>query len=321
MVLIYHRVAKIQQDPHLLAVTPAHFEEQLLVLRRHYPVVTLSELTENLMRGRCPGPMVVLTFDDGYADNAEAALPLLKKHDIPATFYLASGFVGTTREYLQDDLERLLLLSPQCSDELHLTVDGKSFVWAIRSWEGGNTMASAAGWSILSKTDPTPRHRTYREIHNMLRTRSHAEQERVLEQLRDQCGDPGPARSTHRGMSWNQARQMASCESIELGAHTLNHPWLSALSLKDQRMEILESKRVLEKQIDRPVNSFAYPFGTRQSYTAETVGLLKETGFKNACSNFRERIGCRTDLFQLPRFLVRDWNGDEFLQRLKAGWL
>jgi len=322
MVLLYHRVAELQQDPHLLAVTPEHFEEHLLALRQHFQVVSLSELKESLARGRRPGPVVALTFDDGYADNIEAAFPLLKKHGIPATFYLASGFVGTMRESLNDDLERLLLLSQQCPDQLYLTFRGKPFVWAMRSRDTRDKNATPiAVWNIRSDIDPTPRHRAHREIHDLLRAIPPVEREEVLEQLRSQCGDPGPARATHRAMSWNQARHMGACDLTDLGAHTVHHPWLSALSLKEQRMEILESKRALEKQINRYVASFAYPYGTRQSYTAETVNLLKELGFTNACSNFRERIGRRTDLFQLPRSVVRDWDGDEFLRQLRAGRL
>jgi peptidoglycan/xylan/chitin deacetylase (PgdA/CDA1 family) len=145
------------------------------------------------------------------------------------------------------------------------------------------------------------------------------ERETVLQQLRNQCDDPGPARATHCAMSWDRARDMAACELVELGAHTVNHPWLSALSLADQRREILDSKRVLEEQIGRSVTSFAYPYGTRDSYTVETVALLREARFTNACSNFRARIGGNTDPFQIPRLVVRDWDGEEFLQQLKAG--
>jgi peptidoglycan/xylan/chitin deacetylase (PgdA/CDA1 family) len=322
MVLLYHRVAELPQDRHLLAVAPEHFEEHLLALRQHYRVVSLSELAQCLAVGSRPGPVVALTFDDGYADNAEAALPLLTKHGMPATFYLASGFVGSTREYFHDDLERLVLLPPQYPDELRITFGGKQFDWPIRSrnTRDENT-ASPARRNIISRLHGTRRHRAYREIFSLLRSSSHAEREKVFEQLHYQCGDPGPARPTHRGMSWDQARQMAACELIELGAHTVNHLYLSALPLKEQRAEILESKRVLEKQIGRPVTSFAYPYGTRDSYTAETVGLLKELGFTNACSNFRNRIGRLTDLFQIPRFVVRDWNGKQFLRKICKGRL
>jgi len=315
-------VTYLQHDPHLLAVTPAHFDEQLAALRQHYAVVTLSELRERLANGNRLGPLVVLTFDDGYTDNAETVLPLLEKHGVPATFYLATGFTGTTREYLQDDLERLLLLSPQCPDQLYLTVGGKSFVWMmrLRGAEDVNT-ASAAGWNMDSRADPTPRHRAHREIHNLLRFCPPGEREQVLEQIRAQCGDPGPARPTHRPISWGQVRNMATRELIELGAHTVNHPWLSALPLEEQRAEILESKRTLEEQTGRCVTSFAYPYGWPKSYTAETVGLLKELGFTNACVGFRQRICRRTDLFQLSRFGVRNWDGNGFLLRLRVAQL
>ena len=322
MVLLHHRVAYLPHDPHLLAVTPEHFEEQLLVLRKHYRIVSLSELTEALKKRQNPGMVVALTFDDGYADNAEIALPILKKHGIPATFYLASGFVGTTREQLQDELERLLLLTSQFPDQLHLTIGRKSIMWDVHSQASGNTIAASLDeWNMESPIDPTPFHRAHRDIHNLLRSVTPAEREAVLKQLRSQCCDPGSARLTHRGMSWEQAKHMAASDLIELGAHTVNHPFLSSLSTEEQRMEILNSKKTIEAQTNNTVTSFAYPYGTRRSYTAGTVNLLKELRFSNACSNFRGRIGAGTDLFQIPRFLVRNWNGDEFLRRLKSGQL
>jgi len=322
IVLLYHRVVNIQRDPHLLAVAPEHFEEHLLALQRHFQTISLGELTKCLARGKHLGSMVAITFDDGYADNSETVLPLLAKHDIPATFYLTSGFVGTTRENLHDDLERLVLLSTHCPSQLSLNVGGRPFNWTMQLQDTGSTIAtSIAGWNMESRTNPTPRHRAHRDIFNLLRPLSPVERESVLDQLRAQCGDPGGSRSTHQAMSWDQVRRMARCELIELGAHTVNHPCLSMLSLPEQRMEIRESKQVLEEQIGRSVVSFAYPYGTRRSYTAETVSLLKELGFANACSNFRERIGHRTDLFQLPRFIVRNWDGDEFLRQLRRGRL
>jgi peptidoglycan/xylan/chitin deacetylase (PgdA/CDA1 family) len=321
-ILLYHRIAQPAVDPQLVAVTPAHFEEQILALRRHYRVVSVSELVSNFRSGRSNGSMISLTFDDGYADNAEVALPLLQKHAVPAMFYLASGFVGSAREFLSDDLERLLLTPPQCPDALHLTIGGKPFACAMRSRDAEpESIVSDGEWNITSKTDPEPRHRAYRALHALLRASPPAEREQVLDQLRSQCGDHGPARLAHRAMSWDQARDMASCELVELGAHTVNHPWLSSLTLTEQRKEIVNSKRVLEQQIGRPMTSFAYPYGTRESYTTETVAMVKGAGFGNACSNFRERICGHTDPLEIPRMVVRDWDGDQFLQRLTAGRL
>jgi len=317
MVLLYHRIARLPEDPHLLCVTPEHFEEQLLALMRFCKVVSLSQMTKDLAKGKRLGPVVALTFDDGYADNAEVAMPLLKKYGIPSTFYLASGFVGTTREYLQDDLERLLLLAAFCPDPLRITVGRESFAWSMqRSDYETRAAAPIAGWNMLSASDPTPLHRAHREIHNLLRAVNPVEREEVLTQLRQLCGDPGQARITHSAMTWEQARQMASCDLIEIGAHTVNHAFLSALTQREQREEILDSKRTLEEKIGLTVSSFAYPYGTRQSYNNETIQILNKLGFLNACSNFRARIGPKTDSFQIPRFVVRDWDAHEFIRMI-----
>jgi len=322
IVLLYHRVAKLSQDPHLLAVSPQHFEEQLNAMRQHYQVVSLSELGGRLADGGRLEPVVVITFDDGYADNAEFAFPLVKKYGIPATFYLTSGFVGSTKECLQDDLERILLSSHQCPDSLRITIKGKLFIWALNSFKAPYASATQiTGWNMESKTDPTPRHLAHREIHNLLRTVHPAERENILEQLRSQFKVLSVARPTYRAMTWAQARMMLTCDLISIGAHTVNHPYLSALTLPEQNAEILESKQTIEKQTGQSVTTFAYPYGTRESYTPATIDLLKQQGFTIACSNFRERIGRQTDLFQIPRLVVRNWNGDDFLKQLCNGRL
>ena len=322
IVLLYHRVTHLQHDHHLLSVTPEHFEDQLQVLKQQYKVISLSELVKGLALGKNLGAEIVITFDDGYADNAETAMPLLAKYDMPATFYLATGFVGAKREQLQDDLERLILFPQLNPDQLRLVVGGNQFIWPMHSEESvKRNNALSAGRNMECKTETMLRHQANQEIHSLMRPLLPSEREGVFDQLRSQCGDPGPARVTHRAMSWDQARHMAACELFELGAHTVHHPYLSTLSLKEQCVEILESKLTLEEKIGKPITTFAYPYGTRLSYTAETVGLLKELGFTNTCSNFRERIGRMTDPFQIPRFVVRDWNGDEFLRQIRKGRL
>jgi peptidoglycan/xylan/chitin deacetylase (PgdA/CDA1 family) len=103
-----------------------------------------------------------------------------------------------------------------------------------------------------------------------------------------------------------------------VGAHTLTHPVLAALPEAAQRDEIRRNKECLEALLGRPVKSFAYPYGTRADYTRQTVRLVREAGFACACANVPGVISQRSDPFQIPRFIVRNWDGEEFARRLEA---
>src|SRR3954469_24009177 len=109
VILMYHRVADLDADPWGLSVSPTHFEEHLRVLRSLGTVMSLTQLVDGLQQGRIPRRAVVVTFDDGYADNVEVALPLLEQHRVSSTVFLASGAIDRQREFWWDELERILL--------------------------------------------------------------------------------------------------------------------------------------------------------------------------------------------------------------------
>lgn len=95
---------------------------------------------------------------------------------------------------------------------------------------------------------------------------------------------------------------------------------LFALPIAAQRDEIQRSKIRLEEILMGPVTSFAYPYGTKADYTVEPVAAVRECGFDCACSNFGGRIRGGADPWQLPRFVVRDWDGEDFRRHLME-WL
>jgi peptidoglycan/xylan/chitin deacetylase (PgdA/CDA1 family) len=106
IVLGYHRIAPPGDDPLGLCVHPSHFDEHLDILRRVGRPVPLAQLVRGLANGDLPARTIAVTFDDGYADNLSAALPLLEKHEIPATCFVVSGTLG--REFWWDEAVRLL---------------------------------------------------------------------------------------------------------------------------------------------------------------------------------------------------------------------
>lgn len=118
----------------------------------------------------------------------------------------------------------------------------------------------------------------------------------------------------------DELKELIKADLVEIGAHTLTHPCLSKLSIEDQKKEISESKENLEKIINIPIAGLAYPFGGQDSFTKQTVDLVKEAGFQYACANIHERVTNRSDLYVLPRFIARNWDAKEMEREMKK-WL
>ncbi len=113
-ILLYHRVTEVPSDPWALSVTPDHFAGHLEILREYTRPISLQQLSQGLREGNLPDCSVVVTFDDGYADNLLNAKPLLERYDVPATVFLATGLVEHWREPWWDELEQLLLQPGNC---------------------------------------------------------------------------------------------------------------------------------------------------------------------------------------------------------------
>jgi peptidoglycan/xylan/chitin deacetylase (PgdA/CDA1 family) len=316
VILLYHRVVDPVTDPQLLCVGIQHFAEHLAHLQQYYRVVDLRTFPASLRERSLPEQTVAVTFDDGYADNLVNAKPLLERHAVPAMIHVATRFLGQTAEFWWDDLENILLLSPSLPETLRATVDGQEHVWQL----GKSARAPAAlpNWNAQTWRTPTPRHRAYRDLHRLLRPLPAEEQDAVLGQLRSQLTTPAPPRPTHRLLTPDELRSLAAGGLVEIGAHSVTHSMLTSLPLEAQRREMLESKRRLEAIIGRPVTSFAYPYGGHQMVSPETIALAKDCGFESACSTIAEPVHLESDPLFLPRFLVRDWNGNEFARQLRG---
>jgi peptidoglycan/xylan/chitin deacetylase (PgdA/CDA1 family) len=320
IILLYHRVAELPSDPQLLCVTPQHFSEHLEHLRRHYRIMSLSELVRALKERRLPKHAVVITFDDGYADNLLNAKPLLEHYEAPATAFIVTGYVGSEHEFWWDELERLVLLNPELPKHLQVKVNGKIYEWHLNKWArlSEKEISEHRMWNVLLPDDPTPRHRAYRELHRLLRPLGEEEREAVLAQLRAQSEDEGSGRTDYRAMTPEEVCRLADGGLVEVGAHTETHPVLATQPVETQQKEITESKRHLEVIIGRRVTAFSYPYGGRSDVGQDAVRLVREAGYDLACANFPSPITRRSNAFFLPRYLVRDWDGEEFARRLRG---
>jgi peptidoglycan/xylan/chitin deacetylase (PgdA/CDA1 family) len=318
IILLYHRVAELETDPQLLCVSRRHFREHLEILRKHAPLIGLTDLARSLQEGSAPRRAAVITFDDGYTDNLTNARPILERHDAQATVFVATGQTGQHSEFWWDELERLLLHGWKLPASLTLDVDGekREFLLGDEASFTPHEWRLNRRWNVEHTGDPSARYRVYRELCDVLRPLSAPVRAGVVAQLQlwSDRGDVG--RKTHRAMTCDELCKLASSELVQIGAHTVSHAFLAAQPLDVQHKEIQRSKAALETMLGTGVSSFSYPFGYRAAYTPATIGILKDANFSCACSNFGGLVYDDTDRFQLPRFLVRDWDGDEFARRL-----
>ncbi len=315
VILLYHRVTRLAFDPQLLSVTPEHFAEHIEVLSRLAHPMSLRDMTQRLEAGSPLGGGIVVTFDDGYADNLMEAAPLLERSGVPATIFVASGYVGGDREFWWDELERVLFSAGSLPDVLRLEFGVEAFCFELDDTRHASVQASA-DWDVTASHDPTCRHRLYRALFDLLRPMNHEARGSALAALAEWSGVPRHVRDSHRPMSREELVLLNSHSLIEIGAHTVTHPQLSALTAPQQVEEITNSKCELEEIIGEAVPSFSYPYGTRHDYTNDAVRAVRDARFRRACSNVSGHVTSRVDRFQLPRMLVRDWDGETFLRKL-----
>lgn len=311
---MYHRVAEKDMDPWYLCVTPQHFAAHLEVLEKHAHPLSLAQLAQSLHEGTIPDRAVVITFDDGYANNLYAAKPLLEFHRIPATVFVTAGYVGKNREFWWDELDRALLRPGALPHILSLRMNG-----ADREWDLGAAVAySKDDYQHDCAHDREPSHRVkfYYQIWESLRPLSDAQRQKTLDDILTWAGDASTARPSHCPLLPDEVRTLAEGGLVDVGAHTMSHELLTVHPTDFQRVEIQQSKAYLEGLLGYSVTSFCYPFG---KYTEDTITLVREAGFVCACSLIKDRVQRQSDRFQLPRFGVLDWSGQEFERRL-LGW-
>src|SRR5438309_2356455 len=120
VILMYHRVAFVQNDPWGLAVDPERFEEQIAYAKQHRSPMSVDEFVERLRSKSLPADAVAVTFDDGYRDNLVNAKPVLARYGVPATLFLATGFVDQDAPFWWDELATMILASTQAVHEQHV---------------------------------------------------------------------------------------------------------------------------------------------------------------------------------------------------------
>ncbi|MGH9032915.1 MAG: polysaccharide deacetylase family protein, partial [Acidimicrobiia bacterium] len=154
-------------------------------------------------------------------------------------------------------------------------------------------------------------------LHRRLLPLSDERRKAVLDELSAWAGVDPEAPAASRSMSAGELARLAGQDLIEVGSHTRTHPALSDLPRDRQRAEIEGSKADLEELVGRTVLSFSYPHGRS---SADTTEIVRESGYECACTSRSDLLRQGSDLFDLPRFWVPDWDGDRFSRWLRR-WI
>ena len=293
-ILIYHRV-QARPDPLFPGeVDRALFERQLRLLKRFYTVLPLPAALQRLQDGSLPPRAACITFDDGYADNAEHALPLLQQHGLHATFFIATGYLNGGQMWNDRVID------------------------AVREAPGATLDLRDLGLDCLPLASLAQRRAAIEHVLGKLKYLPFEQRQRLAVDIRRRAG--GAMRTMAPAMLTTLQLQRLHAAGMGIGAHTVSHPILAALSDRAARNDIANGKRELEQLLQAPVSLFAYPNGKAgRDYGPAHVEIVKSLGFTAALATDWgvARPGAGLDLFQLPRFTPWDKGRLAFLWRLR----
>jgi len=288
-ILIYHRVLPVKDALFPGEVDRREFSDQMALLKSRFNVLPLAQAVAMAKRGSLPPRAAAITFDDGYADNAELALPVLREHGLHATFFVASGFLNGGRMW-NDSVIELVRRTP---DEV---LD-----------------ASALGLGVHALRSVAERQRAIPALIGQLKYLPMVERLEKVERLAAlaHCALPDDLM-----MTTAQVRALRAA-GMDIGAHTVNHPILARLPDAQAREEIAQGKLALEDILGEKVVLFAYPNGKPgEDYLPQHVTMARDLRFEGAVSTAWGASRGEPDPFQLPRFTPWDRNRLRFLLRL-----
>lgn len=287
-ILIYHRVLA-RPDPLLGEPDAVEFRRQMLRVRRHFNFLPLAEAARRLQDGSLPARALCVSFDDGYRDNHDVALPILKALEIPATFFVATGFLDGGRMFNDTVIETL------------------------RRLPEGECRPDCLAGEALHLHDLDSRRQALGRVLEAVKYHPIAERLALVAQFASLSPQPLPD-----DLMMDSAQVRALHEAgMTVGGHTVNHPILTQIDAAEAEGEIRTGKERLEGLIDAPVTVFAYPNGRPgQDYDASHVEIVRRLGFECAVSTHHGVATRDSDPCQLPRFTPWDRSHAKYLARM-----
>jgi peptidoglycan/xylan/chitin deacetylase (PgdA/CDA1 family) len=277
-ILCYHRVG-VEGVPYHSRLEPRIFESQMNYLKKHYRLVSLSQMCRELEDGIVVPPTIAITFDDGYRDLYAHAFPILRRLQIPATIYLIGECMQTGMVPWYDRIFSAIHCAPGPSLEVMLDT---ARTFKIDS----HAERSSVAWEIvcyLRCLDDSARSEWCRNFERFRPVRESELQSRILD--------------------WTQVREMLEA-GISFGAHTWSHPSVSQLSSEALDHELGETKSFLELALGTEIAHFAYPFGKPGDCSPQAEVALSKFRYRSAVTTTEGINSSSSNALKLRRLQI-----------------
>ena len=287
IILLYHRI--VNENSKYLnkgAVVHHHikdFKREIPFFKRIFQILSMDEVVNHIKLGKgFRRPSIAITFDDGYLDNYTLAYPVLKKHGVPATIYLTTSLVGTPDRIWTDQIGLAFLETQKGYFNFSELFGDKTI--AIRTKEEKEQANSRVSETLKLRPDDERRELIQKLFETL----------EVNESVGRNCGE-------RMMLNWDEVQEMRK-DGVTVGSHSHTHPILSRMPIQKAKDEILNSKKVLEKNVDIEVKHFSFPNGREEDFSEELRDYCREIGFESTCSViYGANDASETNLFALKR--------------------
>jgi peptidoglycan/xylan/chitin deacetylase (PgdA/CDA1 family) len=306
-VLTYHRVLDVGLDfpfdEDLVSASSQQFDEQLSFIGKHFNVINFKMLREHMEGGaHLPDRPLILTFDDGYIDNFEVAYPLLRKHNMTGTMFVAAGYISRNRLFWWDKIAYIV----KSTDKSGIELQGR---WNL-----------AVDFERHSGKQGAARH-----VIKWAKTKPDEEKEAFILELAEHCGVEFDENNFCLTMTWENLLEMSN-NGIEIGAHSVNHPIFSNVDVERLRDEVIGSKQMIEERLGSEVVAFGAPGRGRipaqdkLRFEENLKKILAEGGFSySSMYRFGLAYERNFDPYMVSRIGIESYDG-ALLFRGKVGY-
>ncbi|MCL9781555.1 polysaccharide deacetylase family protein [Vibrio sp. S4M6] len=259
------------------------FDDQMRILHNHCNVLTIDDVvTLTREKKDWPENAVVVTFDDGFRNNLQCAAPILEKYNIPATFYICAGMVGTDQMFWVDEIEDCI--NRTLHSTITITLDKKRY---------------------FELTSPEAKISAIESIKQFCKRSTSVTKNRVLADL-TLASDITPNvkhSANYQMMSWDELIELNSNPLFTIGGHTLYHDIMSSRPVEEMTQDVKETLSLLEQKLGHPIRHFAYPEGQAHHYSEEVITSLKNYGVSICPTAIDGTNPPGSDLFHLKRIM------------------